>query len=64
MLLEKGVEINARGGQYGSALYAAITQGTEGDRGDADREGADVNAQGGEYENALQAAIEIGSGSL
>ena len=56
-LLDWGADCNIRGGQLGSALQAAASEGSESivrlllDRG------ADTNAQGGYYSNALQAAV-------
>ncbi|RDW58861.1 hypothetical protein BP6252_13337 [Coleophoma cylindrospora] len=62
LLLEKGAEVNAQGGQYGNALQAAAA--AFGDNEAVVRllleKGAEVNAQGGEfggqYGNAIQAA--------
>ncbi|KAJ7434133.1 hypothetical protein B0H11DRAFT_2296458 [Mycena galericulata] len=60
-LLEKGADVNAEGGQFGSALQAACY------RGNTDvvqlllENGANVNAQGGESGNALQAASVHGN---
>ncbi|KAL1991972.1 hypothetical protein VTN49DRAFT_4004 [Thermomyces lanuginosus] len=64
LLLERGVDVNARGGHFGSALQAASYWANKDmvelllDRG------ADVNAQGGEYGNALQAASRWGNKEL
>ena len=59
-LLDKGAEVNARGGKYGNALQAA----SYGCSVEAIQllldNGADVNAQGGEYGHALQAAAHGG----
>jgi ankyrin repeat protein len=60
LLLEKGADVNAQGGEYGNALYAAA------DGGHLEivqlllEKGADINAQGGYYGNALQAAAQGG----
>jgi ankyrin repeat protein len=59
-LLDKGADVNARGGKHGNALYAAS------DRGDKDMvtllldKGADANAQGTFEGNALSAASSRG----
>ena len=61
LLLDRGADVNAQGGEYGHALQAAVSQKSEVivrlllDRG------ADINAQGGVYGNALQAAASYGS---
>jgi preprotein translocase subunit YajC len=58
LLLEKGAEVNARGGEYGNALQAASLE-----RHDnivqsllEKEKGAEVNAQGGGYGNVFQVA--------
>ena len=59
LLLDKGADVNAKGGKYGNALQAAVREVT----GDNVFEvvqllldsGADVNARGGLYGTALQA---------
>jgi len=56
LLLEKGADVNARGGKYGNALQAALYWGNEAVIKLLLEKAADVNAQGGEYGNALQAA--------
>jgi Ankyrin repeats (3 copies) len=56
LLLDKGADINAQGGEYGNALQAASTKGHEVVVRLLLDKGADVNAQGGLYSNALQAA--------
>ena len=56
LLLEKGADINAQGGQYVNALQAALFHGHEVIVKLLLEKGADVNAQGGLYGNALQAA--------
>ena len=57
LLLDKDADVNAEGGEYGSALQAALSK----DYGDVVQQqldkGADVNAQGGEYGCALQAGV-------
>jgi hypothetical protein len=56
LLLEKGADVNAQGGDYGNALYAASLGGHEKVVELLLGQGADVNAQGGRFGNALQAA--------
>ena len=56
MLLDRGADVNAQGGQYGNALQAALYRGHDKTVQMLLDRGADVNAQGGEYGNALQAA--------
>ncbi|KAG9699739.1 serine carboxypeptidase, partial [Aureobasidium melanogenum] len=59
-LLQKGAEVNARGGNYGTALQAASTQGHDKIVQMLLEHDADVNAQGGYYDTALQAASAWG----
>ena len=61
LLLEKGADVNAQGGEYGNALQAASYKGHSEIVKLLLEKGADVNAQGGEYGNALQAASYKGS---
>jgi hypothetical protein len=56
MLLDKGADVNAQGGEYGNALYAASIKGHKEMVTLLLDKGADVNAQGGPYGNALQVA--------
>ncbi|KAI1667999.1 Ankyrin repeat domain protein [Pyrenophora tritici-repentis] len=56
LLLDAGAEVNAQGGHYGNALYAASFGGHEQIVKTLLDAGADVNTQGGHYGNALQAA--------
>ena len=56
LLLEKGADVNAQGGEYGNALQAAMWEGCEAVVQLLLEKGADINAQGGKYGNALQAA--------
>ncbi|KAK1621903.1 hypothetical protein BDP81DRAFT_387273, partial [Colletotrichum phormii] len=56
MLLDKGADVNAEGGEYGNALQAASSEGHDKIVQMLLDKGADVNAQRGEYGNALQAA--------
>ena len=56
LLLEKGADVNAQGGDYGNALQAASNGGHEGVVRLLLGKGANFNAQGGAYGNALQAA--------
>ncbi|THW54470.1 hypothetical protein D6D19_10716, partial [Aureobasidium pullulans] len=51
-----GADVNAQGGEYGSALQAASVKGHDKTVQILLDRGADVNAQGGEYGSALQAA--------
>jgi ankyrin repeat protein len=60
LLLDKGADVNAQGGEYGNALQAASWGGHKEVVQQLLDKGADVNAQGGEYGNALQAASERG----
>jgi hypothetical protein len=55
-LLDRGADVNARGGRYGNALQAASFNGHDQVVERLLTGGADVNAQGGLYDNALQAA--------
>ncbi|PGH05933.1 hypothetical protein GX51_02714 [Blastomyces parvus] len=57
LFLERGANVNAQGGYYGTALQAAASQ--EGNENIVEmllERGADINAQGGDYGNALQVA--------
>ncbi len=56
MLLDKGADVNAQGGDFGDALQAASCEGHEKVVQMLLDKGADVKAQGGRYGNALQAA--------
>jgi ankyrin repeat protein len=56
LLLDKGADVNAQGGDHGNALQAASVKGYEQVVKLLLDKGADVNAQGGDYDNALQAA--------
>jgi ankyrin repeat protein len=60
LLLDKGADVNARGGRYGNALQAASYRDQEQVVKTLHDKGADVNAQSGFYGNALQAASERG----
>ena len=60
MLLDRGADVNAQGGEYGNALQAALERGHDRVVQMLLDRGADVNAQGGEYGNALQAASSEG----
>ncbi|RYP68914.1 hypothetical protein DL771_006403 [Monosporascus sp. 5C6A] len=59
-LIENGADINAQGGHYGNALYAASSERHEKVVSPLLERGANVNAQGGHYGNALQAASSRG----
>jgi hypothetical protein len=54
--LVEGADVNAQGGAYSNALYAASVRGHEQVVKLLLSKGADVNAQGGAYSNALYAA--------
>jgi ankyrin repeat protein len=56
LLLDKGADINAQGGRYGSALQAASFRGHKAVVQQLLDKGADCNIQGGRYGNTLQAA--------
>ncbi|EMD92284.1 hypothetical protein COCHEDRAFT_1134609 [Bipolaris maydis C5] len=61
MLLDKGANVNAQGGQYGNTLQAALARNHEEIAMLLLDKGADVNAKGGgRYSNALQAASALG----
>jgi hypothetical protein len=60
LLLDKGADVNAQGGDYGNALQAASKGGREQIVKLLLDKGADVNAQGRRYGNALQAASKGG----
>ncbi|EED18088.1 ankyrin repeat domain protein, putative [Talaromyces stipitatus ATCC 10500] len=64
LLLEKGADFNAQGGQYGNALQAAAQGGHLEIVQLLLEKGADVNAQGGYYGNALQAAAQRGHSKI
>ncbi|KAJ7249840.1 ankyrin repeat-containing domain protein [Mycena rebaudengoi] len=64
LLLKKGVDVNAQGGEYGNALQAASYNGQEAIVQLLIEKGADVNAQGGDYGNALQAASYDGDEAI
>ncbi|QBZ66506.1 hypothetical protein PoMZ_13485, partial [Pyricularia oryzae] len=57
ILIDKGTDVNAQGGYYGNALYAASSEGHKTIVQILIDKGADVNAQGGLYGNAFQAAL-------
>ncbi|KAL4888052.1 Pfs, NACHT and ankyrin domain protein [Aspergillus ambiguus] len=57
VLIDRGVDVNAQGGKYGSALQAASVDGDQEIVQLLLDKGANVNAQGGKYGNALQAAL-------
>ncbi|CAI7650494.1 unnamed protein product [Penicillium discolor] len=63
LFLEKGADVNAQGGRYGTTLQATAAAWRQ--RPEIVKllleKGADVNAQGGEYGNALQAAAWRGN---
>ena len=58
--LEKGANINAQGGYFGTALQAACYKGNARLVDLLLKKGADINAQGGYYGSALQAACSRG----
>ncbi len=55
ILIKRGADVNAQGGQYGNALQAVSFGGYEKVVQMLLEKGAEVNAQGGRYGNALQA---------
>ena len=57
MLLDAGADVNAQGGEHGSALQAASFSGHQRIVKMLLDAGADVNAQGGVFGSALQAAL-------
>ncbi|KAJ6487291.1 ankyrin repeat domain-containing protein, partial [Mycena vulgaris] len=60
VLLEKGADVNAAGGEYGSSLHAAAAGGHTEIVGILLEKGADVNAAGGEYWSSLELAAAVG----
>jgi ankyrin repeat protein len=60
LLLEKGADVNAQGGGYGTAMQAASARGHDQIVQRLLEGGADVNAQGGYWGTALQAASIYG----
>ncbi|KAG4414253.1 hypothetical protein IFR04_012625, partial [Cadophora malorum] len=60
LLLEKGADVNAQGGDYDNALQAASSEGYEAIVALLLEKGADANAQGGKHGNALQLASARG----
>jgi hypothetical protein len=60
LLVDKSVDVNAQGGDYGNALQAASAGGHEQVVKMLLDKGANINAQGGYYGNALQAASYVG----
>lgn len=64
LLLEKGADVNATGGVYGSALQAASAGGFDETAKLLLDKGANVDTQGGIFGNALQAASVGGYGKV
>jgi hypothetical protein len=64
LLLEKGANVNARGGDYGNALQAASARGHNEVVQLLLEKGATVNAEGGKYGNALYAASAEGENGI
>jgi ankyrin repeat protein len=60
VLLDKGADVNAQGGKFGNALYAASAEGHEQVVKLLLDKGADVNAQGRNLSNARQVASARG----
>ncbi|KAF5347390.1 hypothetical protein D9758_011303 [Tetrapyrgos nigripes] len=56
LMIKNAEDVNAQGGQYGTALQAASWEGNVDIVKLLLENGADVNAQGGQYGSALQAA--------
>ena len=63
-LLKMGADVNAIGGQYGTALQAASSSGHESIVQLLLEQGADANVMGGQYGTALQAASSSGHESI
>ncbi|KAI9146775.1 Ankyrin repeat domain-containing protein [Paramyrothecium foliicola] len=61
LLLEKGADINAQGGEYGNALQAASARGHLEIAKLLLEKGADINTQYGKFGNALYAASAAGN---
>ncbi|KAJ7278310.1 hypothetical protein C8J57DRAFT_1222168 [Mycena rebaudengoi] len=61
LLLNQGANVNAQGGQYGTALQAASMEGHEAVVQLFLNQGANVNAQGGHYGTALLVVARFGS---
>jgi ankyrin repeat protein len=59
-LLDEGADANARGGQYGNALYAAAVGGYKSVVKLLLESDANINASGGSYGTALHAALTRG----
>ena len=57
MLVNKGADINAQGGEYSNVLQAASLGGYKEVVQMLVNKGADINAQGSFYSNVLQAAL-------
>lgn len=57
LVLDKGADVNALGGEYGSTLQAASYSDHESVVQLLLDKGVDVNASGGHYGSALQAAL-------
>ena len=57
LVLDIGVDINARSKVYGNALHAAISSSNQKIAELLIRKGADVDCEGGKYGSALQAAV-------
>jgi ankyrin repeat protein len=64
LLLDKGIDVNTHGGQFGNALQAASAGGHEQMVNLLLDKGADIHAQGGYFGNALMAAALKGHGHL
>ena len=62
-IIDKGADINARGGTYSTALQAAAFNGKTNILKRLLGAGAEINARGGDYSTALQAAAWNGSTS-
>jgi hypothetical protein len=59
-ILSAGADVNAEGGEYGTALQAAVVRGHKEVVQMLLEARADVNAKGGEYGTALQVAVRKG----
>ncbi|KAJ5814106.1 uncharacterized protein N7503_000856 [Penicillium pulvis] len=64
LMITHGADVNARGGDYGSALVAACSEGHYKVAKLLLERGAELNAQGGYYGNSLQAACSKGHNKI
>jgi ankyrin repeat protein len=64
LLLDLGADVNAIGGQYGTALQVASSRGSHDTVGLLLRRGADPNIRAGTFNTALQAAYSEGHADI